>query len=111
MFKSLGNILVNPEVALLFIAMGARPYRLRVNGTATVTQDDPLIGDFAGAQLLIRVRARAIFPNCPRYIPEPEGPSIYAPRPGVAPVEPAWKSFEEYRDVVPPRSPPAGPKA
>ena len=28
MFKSLGNILVNPEVALLFMAMGAKPSRL-----------------------------------------------------------------------------------
>jgi predicted pyridoxine 5'-phosphate oxidase superfamily flavin-nucleotide-binding protein len=110
MFKSLGNILVNPEVALLFIAMGAKPGRLRLNGTATVTRDDPLIGDFVGAQLLVRVRARAIFPNCPRYIPGSDGPSVYAPRPGVAPVEPAWKSFEEFRDAVPPRAPASGPR-
>ena len=32
MFKSLGNVLVNPEVALLFVAMGAKTSRLRVNG-------------------------------------------------------------------------------
>jgi hypothetical protein len=106
MFKSLGNVLVNPEVALLFVAMGAKTSRLRVNGTATVTRDDPLIGDFTGAQLLIRVRARAIFPNCPRYIPGPDGASVYCPRPGVDPVEPAWKSFEEFKDAVPPRAPP-----
>jgi len=106
MFKSLGNVLVNPEVALLFVAMGAKTSRLRVNGTATVTRDDPLIGDFTGAQLLIRVRAHAIFPNCPRYIPGPDGASVYCPRPGVDPVEPAWKSFEEFKDAVPPRAPP-----
>jgi uncharacterized protein len=106
MFKSLGNVLVNPEVALLFVAMGAKTSRLRVNGIATVTRDDPLIGDFTGAQLLIRVRARAIFPNCPRYIPGPDGASVYCPRPGVDPVEPAWKSFEEFKDAVPPRAPP-----
>lgn len=105
MFKSLGNILVNPAVALLFIAMAEKPSRLRVNGTATVSRDDPLIAAFTGAQLLIRVQARAIFPNCPRYIPGPDGPSIYAPRPGVPPVEPAWKSFPEFRDAVPPRAP------
>lgn len=108
MFKSLGNILVNPEVALLFIAMGEKPGRLRVNGSATVSREDPAIRDFVGAQLLIRVRARAIFPNCPRYIPGADGPSIYAPRPGVAPVEPAWKSFDEFRDAVPPRAPSPG---
>jgi uncharacterized protein len=105
MFKSLGNILANPAVGLLFITMGAEPRRLRVNGTASVAPDDPLIGDFVGAQLLVRVRARAIFPNCPRYIPGPDGPSVYAPRPGVAPVEPAWKASEEFRDAVPPRAP------
>ena len=34
MFKSLGNILVNPAVGLLFIDMGEKPRRLRVNGEA-----------------------------------------------------------------------------
>lgn len=103
MFKSLGNIRANPEVGLLFIAMGERPRRLRVNGTATVTRDDAELAAFVGAQLLVRVRARAIFPNCPRYIPGPDGPSIYIPRAGTAPVEPAWKSFDSFRDAVPPR--------
>ena len=32
-------------------------------------------------------------------------PSEYAPRAGVAPPEPAWKSFELFEDVVPPRQP------
>jgi uncharacterized protein len=108
MFRSLGNVLVNPAVGLLFIAMGEKPARLRVTGTASVSRDDPLIGSLAGAQLVVRVRAGAIFPNCPRYIPGPDGASVYAPRPGVAPVEPAWKGFEEFRDVVPPRARPPG---
>ena len=43
MFKSLGNILVNAEVGMLFIAMHGKPQRLRVNGTATVSRDDPLL--------------------------------------------------------------------
>lgn len=110
MFKSLGNILANPQVGLLFMVMGAAPRRLRVNGTATLSRDDPLIAEFSGAQMLIRVQARAIFPNCPRYIPGPDGPSVYAPHPGVAPVEPAWKNAEEFRDVVPPRAPTPGPR-
>src|SRR5215475_12312944 len=32
MFKSLGNLLVNPNVGLLFIAMHGRPAKLRANG-------------------------------------------------------------------------------
>ena len=105
MFKSLGNILENPAIGMLFIAMGEAPRRLRVNGTATVSREDPDLPGLTGGQLLVRVKAHAIFPNCPRYIPGRDGPSPYAPQPGVAPVEPAWKSFDEFRDVVPPRAP------
>ena len=71
MFKSLGNVDVNPHVGLLFIAMHGKPQRLRVNGTARVERNDPLMGAIAGAQLIVRVTAQAIFPNCPRNIPGP----------------------------------------
>ncbi len=105
MFKSLGNIAVNPHVGLLFIDF-ERPRRLRVNGTARVNRDDPLMASTVGAQLIVRVTARAIFPNCPRYIPTMRlmEPSIYTPRPGEAPVEPAWKSSPEFSDAVHPRA-------
>jgi hypothetical protein len=51
------------------------------------------------------VTARAIFPNCPRYIPTMQlvEPSSYAPRPGVEPIEPAWKGFGDFKDYVHPR--------
>jgi predicted pyridoxine 5'-phosphate oxidase superfamily flavin-nucleotide-binding protein len=109
MFKSLGNALVNPNVGLLFIALHGKPNRLRVNGTATVSRDDPLLPNTVGAQLMVRVQARAIFPNCPRYIPDMTlvAPSIYAPQPGCDPVEPGWKSFDDFRDYVHPRQPAA----
>jgi predicted pyridoxine 5'-phosphate oxidase superfamily flavin-nucleotide-binding protein len=107
MFKSLGNLLVNANVGLLFIAMHERPQRLRVNGIATVSRDDPLLASTVGAQLIVRVKAAAIFPNCPRYIPKLElvEPSIYTPRAGHDPVEPVWKSFDEFKDAVHPRQP------
>lgn len=105
MFKSLGNIAVNPNVGLLFIDMGEAPRRLRVNGEARISQDDPMMRDFVGAQLLVHVRPRVIFPNCPRYISTPTSgtPSQYAPRPDYVPPEPAWKGFDAFKDVVPPR--------
>jgi predicted pyridoxine 5'-phosphate oxidase superfamily flavin-nucleotide-binding protein len=107
MFKSLGNVAVNPNVGLLFIAMHGKPGRLRVNGTATASRDDPLMGETVGAQMIVRVAARAIFPNCPRYIPTMQlvEPSVYAPRAGVEPVEPAWKGFDSFKDCVHPRQP------
>ncbi|HYD44030.1 MAG TPA: pyridoxamine 5'-phosphate oxidase family protein [Phenylobacterium sp.] len=105
MFRSLGNLKANPHVGLLFMAIGEKPARLRVNGTAALSLDDPAMADWPGAQALVRVTPTDIFPNCPRYIPELElkAPSVYAPREGEAPVEPAWKSFEIFSDVVPPR--------
>ena len=107
MFKSLGNILVNPQVGLLFIAMHERPRRLRVQGRASVLRDDPLMAQTLGAQLIIRVAAEAIFPNCPRYIPKLEmsEASPYVPMPGQDPPEPGWKQADEFKDQVPPRRP------
>ena len=106
MFKSLGNLAVNPHVGLLFLGMGEAPKRLRVNGRASLVLDDPLMADFAGAQALVRVTPQDIFPNCPRYIPKLElvEPSEYAPRAGEPPLEPKWKSMEGFRDVTPPRA-------
>ena len=107
MFKSLGNILANADVGLLFIAMHGKPQRLRVNGTATVSCQDPLLASTVGAQMIVRVTARVIFPNCPRYIPDMQlvDPSVYAPRPGCDPPEPAWKNFESFKDYMHPRQP------
>jgi predicted pyridoxine 5'-phosphate oxidase superfamily flavin-nucleotide-binding protein len=105
MFKSLGNIRANPHVGLLFIAMEDKPRRLRVNGTAQVVIDDALLPDFEGAQALVRITPEDIFPNCPRNIPRFElveaSPTV--PRCGQSRVEPAWKSYEIFADVVPPR--------
>jgi predicted pyridoxine 5'-phosphate oxidase superfamily flavin-nucleotide-binding protein len=108
MFKSLGNLGVNPRAGLLFIAIGApreMPQRLRVNGTAEVSANNPLLADFPGGQMLVRFRPRHIFRNCPRYIPKMriDEPSLYVPRAGHVPPEPEWKSRLDLRDVVPPR--------
>jgi uncharacterized protein len=105
MFKSLGNVLLNPHVGLLFIAMHGSPRRLRVNGTASVSDDHPLLKCTIGAQLMVQVKAHAIFPNCPRYIPELilSAPSIYAPAASQEPPEPKWKGFADFADCVPPR--------
>jgi predicted pyridoxine 5'-phosphate oxidase superfamily flavin-nucleotide-binding protein len=107
MFRSLGNLAVNPQVALLFIAMHGAPRRLRVMGAARVGRDDPLMGQTVGAQMIVRVEAQAIFPNCPRYIPTMQlvAPSVYAPKPGADPVEPEWKSFEVFKGHIHPRQP------
>jgi predicted pyridoxine 5'-phosphate oxidase superfamily flavin-nucleotide-binding protein len=105
MFKSLGNINANPNVGLLFMRIGEKPGRLRVNGKASILFDDNALADTPGAQLIVQVTPEHIFPNCPRYIPhlELKEHSVYAPERDVEPVEPAWKTFESLKDVVPPR--------
>jgi hypothetical protein len=102
MFKSLGNIRVHPAVGLLFLSF-ERPQRLRVNGTATVASDDPLMAQFPGAQLLVRVMAHQIFPNCPRYIHRLQTveSSPYTPGVGRTPPIPKWKTFPQFNDVLP----------
>jgi predicted pyridoxine 5'-phosphate oxidase superfamily flavin-nucleotide-binding protein len=101
MFRSLGDVLVNPAVALLFIDF-EQPRRLRVNGSAHIRHDDPLLASFAGAQLVVRVRAARIFPNCPRYVHRlrlvEASPDV--PRAGYRPPVPAWKRFDDFRDVL-----------
>jgi uncharacterized protein len=106
MFKSLGNILVNPQVGLLFIDFES-PRRLRVNGRAHVTDDDPLRSEFEGAQMIVRVQAEAIFPNCPRYIHKMRvlEHSVYAPQQGQTPPTPEWKTRPEFNEVLPPDDP------
>jgi len=103
MFKSTGNILANPQVGLLFIYFES-PKRLRVNGRASIDLDDPLLAECEGAQLIVRVRAKAIFPNCPRYIHKMQivEQSVYAPCAGHVPPIPKWKTFAHFNEVLPP---------
>ncbi|WP_442975107.1 pyridoxamine 5'-phosphate oxidase family protein, partial [Salmonella enterica] len=67
MYRTWGNVLVNPHVGLLFLDF-EQAHRIRVNGTAELRSDDPLLATCPGAVFIIRVTATHIFPNCPRYI-------------------------------------------
>ena len=64
-YRTWGNVVVNPRVGLLFVDFET-PKRLRVNGTATVSREDPLLGELPGAVFVVRLTAERIFPNCPR---------------------------------------------
>jgi predicted pyridoxine 5'-phosphate oxidase superfamily flavin-nucleotide-binding protein len=105
MYKSLGNVLVNPRVGLLFIRWTDGQRRIRVQGRASLHDDDALMTEWEGAQLVVRVRAERIFLNCPRYLHHMElrEYSAYAPRAGHTPPVPDWKRRPEYRDHLPAR--------
>jgi uncharacterized protein len=104
MYRSWGNVTINPKVGLLFIDFET-PRRLRVNGTAQISRDPAVIAAHEGAAFVVRVTAERIFPNCPRYIHRMQfaEESVYAPRPGHVPPVPAWKSFDVFRDALPDR--------
>ncbi len=112
MFKTLGNLVKNPNVGLLFIrfdreqAGDATLHRLRVTGLAEVHDDHPLLSSCPGAMRIVEVTARYIFPNCPRYIPEMRmvEPSRYVPREGEEPPVPQWKQRDYIKEVIDPAS-------
>jgi hypothetical protein len=76
---------------------------MRINGVASLHDDDELLSSFEGAQLIVRVRAERIFPNCPRYIHKMQvvEHSVYSPRPGHVPPVPEWKQMDVFRDYLP----------
>ena len=103
-FRSRGNLDVCPDVALLFIDWTGSG-RLRVHGRARLSFDDPAIASTPGAQLLVHVEVRRVFPNCPRYVHTMPGSerSPYVPAAGVTPPRPGWKDDPRFVDALPAR--------
>jgi predicted pyridoxine 5'-phosphate oxidase superfamily flavin-nucleotide-binding protein len=101
MYLSAGNAVVNPHVGLLFIDFVQRK-RMRLNGIATHSDDDPLLAEFPEAQFLWRIEATEVFPNCPRYIHHYElvERSRFVPNTECRTPVPAWKTRDWSKDVL-----------
>jgi len=67
MFYSAGNIMGNGKVGLLFMNFET-PQRVRLQGVASVRENDPLTTQFVEAQMVVRVAVTEVWPNCPRYV-------------------------------------------
>ncbi len=104
MYRSWGNVIANPRVALLFIDFET-PKRIRVNGRARIVQDAARCAAHPGAVFVVEVQAERVFPNCPRYIHRMQlvEESVHSPRADYTPPVPAWKTFEVFRDALPER--------
>jgi uncharacterized protein len=111
MFLSMGNIATTHQVGLLFIDF-IEQLRLRLNGEATVDVSDPLLEACPEAELIVRVRVREVFPNCPRYIHKMQlvEHSRFVPRAGSATPAPVWKKMDWAVDVLPEGDPALDPK-
>lgn len=102
MYYSMGNVGAHAEVGMLFMDF-EKPFRLRVQGRATVDQDAALVRSFPGAQFVIRVAATSIFQNCPRYVHRMNKveSSRYVPAPsGEAPLA-GWKRIDMIQPSLP----------
>jgi predicted pyridoxine 5'-phosphate oxidase superfamily flavin-nucleotide-binding protein len=105
MFLSMGNINGNNKIGLLFMDFET-PHRVRVHGVASIDHNDPLLTEFSGAELVVRVAVTETFINCPRYIHQYQRllTSKYAPQAGCdAPPAPQWKRIDMIQDALPER--------
>lgn len=111
MYLSMGNVDATRRVGLLFIDF-ERQRRMRVDGTAGLRLDDPLLAAYPAAQFVVRVHAERIYPNCPRYIHKYHlvERSAFVPRVGISTPVPGWKRSEWARDVLPADDPARGPQ-
>src|SRR5688572_27616218 len=102
MYLSFGNARMNPHVGILFIDFES-PRRLRLNGTATLAPVDSIEPRYLGAQFVVRVSVREVFPNCPRYIHKYQlvERSQFVPRANVPTPVPAWKRSDWAKDALP----------
>jgi uncharacterized protein len=111
MYLSMGNLLDNPHVGMLFIDfLSERPSRLRLNGIASIDERDELIDQYPRAQFIVRVRATEVFPNCPRYIHRMAlvERSRFVPRADRDTPIPDWKRSDWACDVLPASDPARG---
>jgi predicted pyridoxine 5'-phosphate oxidase superfamily flavin-nucleotide-binding protein len=105
-YQSMGNLLKNANVGMLFIDF-ERQRRLRVQGVASIQEDDALIAAYPGAQFIVRVEVTEVYNNCPRYIHKYQRvePSEYVPREGSMPPIPEWKLRADLNPILPANDP------
>lgn len=108
MYKSLGNILQNPNVGLLFMQFGAEQgqgalfLRVRINGKARIHDTHAALDSYPGAHRIVEVEVEHVYPNCPRYVPQMEmvAPSRHLPEPGKTQPVPAWKELPPIAELL-----------
>ncbi len=104
MFLSMGNLAQHPRIGMLFISF-ERPHRLRVQGSATISRDDPMMSHYKEADFIVRVQLSALWTNCPRYVHRYQKvhPSRYVPRANCETPLAEWKRIDGLQDVIPAR--------
>lgn len=106
MYLSMGNVAETRGVGLLFIDFETQR-RMRVDGLARIEFEDSLLTQYPEAQFIVRVEARRIYPNCPRYIHKYQlvERSKFIPHAAAETPVPGWKQADWARDVLPAADP------
>ncbi len=101
MFFSIGNISTNPQVGLLFISFET-PNRLRVQGSASISNAADLMAHYKEADFVVTVKLSEFWVNCPRYIPKMQKvrDSRYVPRAHCETPLAGWKQLDLVQDVI-----------
>jgi hypothetical protein len=104
MFLSMGNVAATKRVGLLFIDF-ATPNRLRVQGSASVVRDHPLMADYPGALFLVQVAVERVWINCARYVHKrvKVEDSKYVPKAQCETPIPSWKRIDFVQEHLPAR--------
>ena len=110
MYVSMGNVLQTKQIGMLFIDF-EHQHRMRLNGKATIDANDPLMAEYPEAQFIVRVTAREVFPNCPRYIHKMQlvERSRFVPKSECKTPVPGWKRSDWACDVLPAGDPATQP--
>ena len=101
MFFSMGNIRGNARIGILFIDFET-PHRVRLHGTASIEDNDPLMMEFKDADMVVRVRIEELFINCPRYVHRftKVKPSQYVPRADCETPFAVWKRIDAIQPAL-----------
>jgi predicted pyridoxine 5'-phosphate oxidase superfamily flavin-nucleotide-binding protein len=103
MFYSVGNIEGQGKVGMLFTDF-ENPHRVRVQGTAKLGREHPLMEEYTEAQYLSFVTIVKIWANCPRYVHKYKklDQSKYVPEPCKVTPIPTWKRLDIVQDAIKP---------
>jgi hypothetical protein len=100
----MGNMLKNPNAGMLFVDFEGQQ-RMRLQGIATILDDDELLPLYPEAQFIIRIQATEVYTNCPRYVHKYQlvERSKFVPRHGQETPKPEYKSREDLQEFLPAR--------
>lgn len=101
-YHSMGNISATSNIGMLFLDFET-PNRLRLQGEASVSADDPLLSEYKDAELVIRVNVTDVIINCPRYIHKMKRveQSHNVPQSGKETPYAEWKRVDIVQDALP----------